>query len=139
MINWKGLKNYQSKLKRAPREFRQKTKQDLERWGRGVVFKAVEKAPVDLGKLRQSISYESIKGGMGARVSVGVPYGAIQEFGSGAAVVIPEGWQAEAEKWKGTKGRKVTITPQPYFIPAIKTETERLKARLRYNLKNFAK
>lgn len=137
MIRWKGLTAYQAKLKNAPGKLRRKSVQDVERWGRGVEAQAKVNAPVDLGKLRQSISYEPTHSGMGAKVSVGVPYGAFMEFGTGAGVLIPEGWSEVAAMFRGTTGRKVTIAPHPYLIPATKSETERLIARLRYNLKTI--
>lgn len=137
MISWKGLTEYQAKLRASARKLREKSKQDVERWGRGVEAQAKANAPVDLGKLRQSISYEPTNGGMGAKVSVNVAYAAFIEFGTGAGVLVPPGWAEVAIKFKGTRGRRVTISAHPYFVPAVKSETEKLKARLRYNLKTL--
>ncbi len=137
MIQWSGLKAYKQKLKRAPDKLGRKSRQDVERFGRAVESKAQADAPVDLGKLRQSINYEPINSGYGAKISVNVPYAAFVEFGTGAGVLIPPGWEEIAQKWRGNNKREVTITAHPYFIPAVRSETEKLKARLRYNLRTF--
>ncbi|GAB3550184.1 HK97 gp10 family phage protein [Spirosoma fluminis] len=137
MLSWSGLKSYKAKLRRGPSNLKVKSKRDVERWGRGVESGGKQDAPVDLGKLRQSISYEPIDNGMGARVSVNEPYAAFIEFGTGAGVIIPPGWDEVAAKFKGSGMRKVTITAQPFLTPNVRSENEKLKNRLRYNLRTF--
>lgn len=137
MINWKGLTNYQAKLRKSPDKLRTKSIRDVEIWRRNVAAQTAIDAPVDLGKLRQSVNNESIDNGLGGRVSVNAPYAAFIEFGTGAGILIPPGWEEVAAKFRGSGQRKVTIKAHSYFIPNVRSEGEKLKNRLRYNLRTL--
>jgi HK97 gp10 family phage protein len=65
---------------------------------------AKSNAPVNMGKLKQSIINKVENDGLRVRVEVGVPYGAFIEFGTGVKVKVPMELQAEAMKFKGAKG-----------------------------------
>lgn len=139
MISWNGLAKYKKKLINGRGRLPFETKQDLEAWGRTVEFRAKKFAPVDLGKLRQSITYESINNGNGAMVSVNVPYAAFVEFGTGAGVLIPQGWEEIAAQFKGSGKRTVSMPAQPYLYPAMQLETPKLISRLRGRLRTLFK
>ena len=84
---------------------------------------ATRHAPIDTGKLRQSIAVTRLGP---RRYSVGpnVRYAAYQEFGTGryAAQTVPQlprSWQNLARKYKGRGLRKVNIPPNLYLYYAF--------------------
>lgn len=88
-------------------------------------------APVDLGKLRQSIKAFD-NGKLTWKVLVNstglAPYAAYVEFGTGGEVEVPEEMKDMAIKFKGKGIRKVDRRAQPYLYPAyIKGRKQYLK------------
>lgn len=79
---------------------------------------AVQRAPVNTGKLRQSISFEITKGGLAASLSANVAYWAYVEFGTGGEVEVPEGFEDLAGPYKGKGKRTINRAAQPFMIPA---------------------
>lgn len=94
--------------------------------------KQVSRAPIDTGKLRQSIgwekeanlSYTMVTRGMGAEYA---PY---IEFGTGGLVDIPKGLEAEAAQFKGRGIRQVNMKAQPFFFAPFFEEKNNLLKRL---------
>jgi HK97 gp10 family phage protein len=94
--------------------------------------KQVSRAPIDTGKLRQSIdwkkeanlSYILLTQGMGAKYA---PY---VEFGTGGMVEIPKGLESEAAKFKGRGIRKVNMKAQPFFFSPFFEEKNNLIKRI---------
>ena len=117
---------------------------------------AVQRAPVDLGKLRQSIHQRKVSDKI-YQVVVGVNYGPFVEFGTGPQVKVPIELSTMALKFKGGNGGsfadglesikdwcrkkgieesaaypifmsilKKGMRPQPYLYPAF------VKGRLQY-------
>lgn len=92
----------------------------------------VTRAPIDSGKLRQSIdtenpsplTYSLLSGGMGAEYA---PY---IEFGTGGMVDIPKGLEAEAGQFKGRGVRQVNMKAQPFFFAPFFEEKNNLLKRL---------
>lgn len=82
-------------------------------------------APIDLGKLRQSIAALKIDS-LNWKVSVFSPYGPCIEFGTGKMVQVPQELAEMAIQFKGKGIREVNIPPQPYLYPAF------VKGRNRY-------
>jgi hypothetical protein len=78
----------------------------------------VTRAPIDTGKLRQSLGWEKeadlnyslVSKGMGAEYA---PY---IEFGTGGMVDIPANLSTEASKFKGKGLRRVNMKAQPFFF-----------------------
>lgn len=83
---------------------------------------AKQYAPVDLGKLRQSIKtfkiadmeYKVLANATGL-----APYAAYQEFGTGGLVNVPAELQDIAIKFKGRGVKKIDMRPQPFMYPAL--------------------
>lgn len=117
-VSVRGISDLQRFLLNLAPRAKREIKQVTEATGRLIEAEAKQRAPVDTGKLRQSITYEPIKGGMGAMVSVNVPYGLWIEFGTGGLVEIPEGFEDLAATARGSGKREVNIPAQPYLIPA---------------------
>ena len=94
--------------------------------------KQVSRAPIDTGKLRQSIdwkkeanlNYTLLTQGMGAKYA---PY---VEFGTGGMVEIPKGLESEAAQFKGRGIRKVNMKAQPFFFSTFFEEKNNLLKRI---------
>lgn len=67
-----------------------------------IVKDAKRAAPVNYGRLRQSIGYK--KDTDGATALVAASYGAYIEFGTGGKVNIPQGFADYAAQFKGSRG-----------------------------------
>jgi HK97 gp10 family phage protein len=97
---------------------------------RGIEQNAKALAPVDLGKLRQSIKALQLGNKtwkIEANATGLAPYAAYIEFGTGGRVSVPEELKDIAIKFIGRGIREVNITPQPYLYPAyIRGRTEYL-------------
>lgn len=97
---------------------------------------AASNAPVDTGKLKQSINAKP-KSRFVWKVSVNVPYAAYIEFGTGTFVEIPPEWESIAVKYY--KSGKGYISPQPYLYPAYKEGVKRYKDDLQDLLNNLTR
>jgi len=84
-----------------------------------IVADAKQRAPVDLGQLRQSIGNTTASvGNNRSLIFANAPYAAYVEFGTGGAVSIPKGFDQLAIKFKGKGVKQINLRPQPYLIPA---------------------
>ncbi|QMW05332.1 HK97-gp10 family putative phage morphogenesis protein [Spirosoma foliorum] len=91
---------------------------------------AMQHAPVDTGKLRQSITFEITKGGLAASLSANVEYWAYVEFGTGGLVEVPEGFEELAGPYKGKGKRTINRAAQPFLIPAFLRHSEAYYKRI---------
>ena len=106
---------------------------DMEKWAKKGIAKttlaiyntATALAPVDLGKLRDSIQFEFMDGGLTGKINVGASYAIFVEFGTGIYAKGPGGSRAKKIPWtyKDPKtGNWITTkgqAAQPFWIPAI--------------------
>ena len=85
---------------------------------------AVQAAPLDLGKLRQSIQVRIEDGRRSGFVTAGnisdnsKNYAAFVEFGTGTKVRVPKGFEKMAIRFKGSV-RITGMRARPYLIPAF--------------------
>jgi HK97 gp10 family phage protein len=137
MIKVHGLQELQQNLQRLKEEMPQEFEDELETTGRLIEAEAKRNAPVDTGKLRQSIFYERVvRGGrVGFAVTANVPYAYYIEFGTGAKVDIPDGWGDFAAQFKGRGIRQVNMPARPYLIPAYRNQVNELGKRLETRVK----
>jgi len=119
MSGIKGFKELITKLNQFGSKAEDFIKDEIEASGREIELQAKKLAPVDLGKLRQSINYSKTDAGLGAMVSVNVSYAAYQEFGTGGLVNVPEELRELAEIYKGKGVRQINLRPQPFLYPAF--------------------
>lgn len=84
-----------------------------------IVTNAKQKAPVDLGQLRQSIGNTKATIQINrSLIFANTPYAAYVEFGTGGKVSIPKGFEQLAAQFRGKGIRQVNLRPQPYLIPS---------------------
>lgn len=102
-----------------------------------VETKAKVDCPVDMGTLRRSIHYESGIDGKSkyhAVLSL-LPYAPYVEFGTGAKVSVPKGYEEYAMQFKKHK-KVVGMNAHPYLIPNFEIEKRELIERLKIIIKN---
>lgn len=110
-------------------------KEQVEIVGRKGELEAKQKAPIDLGKLRQGIFYESTNNGYGARLTANVNYAAYVEFGTGGKIQVPFGFDRMAKEFKGGNVKVINMKAQPYLIPSAKNAFVDLQRRLKKKMK----
>jgi len=79
-------------------------------------------APVDTGKLRQSIKKTEItplRWSIAANATGIAPYAPYIEFGTGGLVDVPPELAEIAIQFKGKGIRKINLPPRPYMYPAF--------------------
>lgn len=137
----KGLANLLADLEAAKSDLIAEVKAEVEASGREMEATAKTMVPVDEGALKASINYEATNQGFGAQVSATEDYAAVQEFGTGALVDIPNypGIEQEAAKFKGKGERQVNMAPQPFLIPAWVAQRPKFRENLKKILGKLTK
>ena len=130
MSSVSGASGLISALRQFGADAEQMLKDETEAAGRDIEVDAKQRAPVDLGKLRQSINYKSGDNGFKAFVYVNVPYAAYQEFGTGGMVNVPAEMKEIAEYYRGKGIKRVDLKPQPFLYPALVINRELYIKRL---------
>jgi len=93
-------------------------------------------APVDTGKLRQSIGTQKVEK-LTYRIFAGVKYAPYMEFGTGGLVEVPKELKALAIKFKGKGVKKIDLKPQPFLYPALVLNRQYYKETLLKELKKI--
>ncbi len=114
----KGLEKLLKDLDKFPKEIEAKLEGVLEDNARQVERSAKRNAPVDTGKLRQSI-IAAKNGELSWRIYVSAKYGAYMEFGTGGLVKVPPELQDLAIQFKGKGVKRIDLRPRPYLYPAF--------------------
>lgn len=130
----KGLSEIQKKLKQLPGKIKNEVIADIQDTADTIVMKAINKAPVDLGVLKQSIGNEPKKGGLNYIVFVGVEYAAPVEFGTGTETNIPAELKDYAKQFKGEGKKNINLPAQPFFFTGYFEERDKLLKTLRKNI-----
>jgi hypothetical protein len=131
-VSLKGMDKLQKAIESKNKALIEGVDNELKATVMEVNAKQVGRAPIDTGKLRQSLNwkkdadlnYSLVSQGMGAEYA---PY---IEFGTGGLVDIPKGLEAEASKFKGRGIRQMNIKAQPFFFAPFFEEKNNLIKRL---------
>lgn len=99
---------------------------------------AMQRVPVDLGQLKNSIRIDFKDNGLTVVMVATAPYAAYQEFGTGGRVSIPKGMEEIARQFKGEGLRNVNLAPQPFMFPAWDSERKQFVIRLQKELDRLA-
>ena len=119
----KGLVKVLRDLERFGKEVDKDVDAITEANAREIEVKAKQRAPVDLGKLRQSIGTVR-RAEKSYSVVANAPYAAFQEFGTGNLVSVPPELQSIAIQFRGRGVKMVNIPPQPFLFPAFVTQRQ---------------
>lgn len=122
----KGLNRAIAAMGKIPQESFEILDQVFEANAMEITTNAKSIAPLDLGKLRQSIGYykkeangKTLAWAVGANTTGNAPYAPYVEFGTGTLVEVPKEMQDIAIKFKGKGIRKVNLRPRPYLYPSF--------------------
>lgn len=129
-----GLKELQDKLKKLSGDIKTEIINAIEDAADTIVIKAVERVPVDLGVLKQSIGNEPKNGGLNYIIFVGAEYAPYIEFGTGVSVEVPPELQDYALQFKGAGNKKVNLPARPFLFPAYFEERAKLIKTLKENI-----
>lgn len=99
---------------------------------------AMQRVPVDLGQLKNSIRIDFKDNGLTVVMVATAPYAAYQEFGTGGRVSIPKGMEELARQFKGRGLRNVNLAPQPFMFPTWDRERKQFVTRLQKELDRLA-
>lgn len=163
-----GLDKLLKKLDKLGNGSRQRIDQIAEGVSFEIQLDAVQRAPVNFGRLRQSIRQRKIEE-LKYEVVVGADYGAFVEFGTGVKVQIPQEFAAMAAQFRSRGGSfqdglnaikdwcrakgideklatiiffsilRKGIQPQPYLYPAFVAGRIQFKQDLQNLLKELTK
>ena len=84
-----------------------------------IVVDARQRAPIDLGKLRQGINSEKDKNTFNYKIFAREKYSAFLEFGTGGMVKVPNELKEVAIQFKGKGVKEINLQPRPYLYPAF--------------------
>lgn len=130
----KGLSSLQKKLKELPENIKQEVIADIQDAADAVVMKAVQRVPVDLGVLKQSIGNEPKAGGLNYIVFVSAEYAPYVEFGTGAATEIPAELSEYGKQFKGSGIKNINLPARPFFFPGYFEERDKLLETLKKSI-----
>lgn len=131
-----GLISLQAKLKQLPEQIKREIVQDIEDAADMIVMKAVQRAPVDLGVLKQSIGNQPKNNGLNYIVFVGAEYAPYVEWGTGAMVDVPIDLQDYAKQFIG-KGTVRNMSAQPFFFPGFFEERDKLVKKIKADIAKY--
>ena len=80
---------------------------------------ARKKAPKDLGKLAQGISYEKVNDTFNYKIFAREKYSAYMEFGTGGIVKVPSELKEIAIQFIGKGVKEINLPARPYLYPAF--------------------
>lgn len=129
-INLTGLKDVQDALKDIDINVKKDLGNEINASALNIQSNAKRLAPVDLGFLRNNIALVPISD-LTFSVEAKAKYSPYIEFGTGAEVSIPAGYEDLAKLYKGKNRRKINIRPQPFLIPSFEREKPKLIQRLK--------
>jgi len=133
----RGLPNVRRLLKDAPQKLASVIKNEMETVVREAELEAKQNAPVDLGKHRQSIVGEIENNGLTGKLSANMPYSPYLEFGTGAEIDIPSGFEDLAVQFKGQGKKKINLPARPHIIPATTKAAKKLVKNIEKKLENL--
>jgi len=99
-----GVHQTISEIKRFGEEAKRKLNLQTEVIAFQIEQDAIRLAPRNMGKLWQTIRHKKVSEG-NYKVTVNEFYGAYMEFGTGAKVQVPAGWEQMAASFKGKTGK----------------------------------
>jgi len=133
-----GLQDTLKALKKFEADGEEAVKANIEASGYIMQNDAMQRVPVDLGQLKNSIRIDFEDNGLTVAMVATAPYAAYQEFGTGGRVSIPKGMEELARQFKGRGLRNINLAPQPFMFPAWDKERKQFVVRLQKELDRLA-
>lgn len=141
MAQIKGLNKVLKNLDKFGKEAENEIEDALIKTSANIELDAKNLAPVNLGKLRQSINTSKINE-LNYSIGTSLRYAPYQEFGTGGLVDLSYLKEAEypssyANQFRGSGKRKVNIPAQPFLFPALIINRSELIKDLKQSLKRL--
>lgn len=133
-----GLQDTLKALKKFEAAGEEAVKANIEASGYIMQNDAMQRVPVDLGQLKNSIRIDFEDNGLTVVMVATAPYAAYQEFGTGGRVSVPKGMEELARQFKGRGLRNINLAPQPFMFPAWDRERKQFVIRLQKELDRLA-
>jgi HK97 gp10 family phage protein len=124
MFRITGVREAMVMIMSAANNHPKKIKQQTAISARAIANSAKKKVPIDTGDLKRSIAVD-LQGFTGT-ISANEDYAPFIEFGTGAGVDVPNGFEPLAIQFKGKK-RKTNRKAQPFLVPAFLEEIPKYK------------
>ena len=99
---------------------------------------ATKLAPIQFGKLRQSIGVEKVDD-VTQSVVANMFYAPYVEFGTGGNVDVDEEWREIAQAFKGKGVKNINLKPRPFMRPAYKFAKVEFPKRMKNVITNATK
>ena len=122
IIKVDGVKDMSRKFKAFGKEGERKFADITKIQAKEIEGQAKVLAPVDMGKLQQSISAVQV-GKLTWKIQALIEYAPFVEFGTGDLTQIPKGWEEIARQF-WTRKQWTGMRAQPYLYPAFKRGAE---------------
>lgn len=134
----KNLNNVLKELEQFSEEVKEDVGLYIEAGAKDIELEAKQKAPVNLGFLRNQIATEK-EDDLNYKVVANAPYSAYMEFGTGGKVEVPTEMKDIAYLFKGRGEKKINIRPRPFLYPAFVNGRKNLIKDLTRLLNNLGK
>lgn len=132
-----------NKTLRALRQFgevaEERIKANVHAAGYNMQHEAMQRVPVDLGELKNSIRLEFSDSGLTTTLIATAPHAPYQEFGTGGEVEVPKEMAELARQFKGSGIKRINLAPQPFLFPAWDIERRAFVDRLQKELTRLAR
>lgn len=130
-----GLKQLQRELTKMQTDIPKQVESELKVIADEILADALTRVPVDSTMLKVSAFVEKIEGGY--TVGFGARHAAYQEFGTGALVEVPVGYEDFAMEFFVTGLGKTPA--QPFLFPAFLAKRDKIVDELEVGLREFVK
>lgn len=117
VLEIKGIDPLLKKLATLPKEITKQCDNELTASALLVQKKAIGRAPVNTGYLKNSISVYSAP--LTKKVTANANYAAYVEFGTGELVSVPKGLEDYAIQFNGKGIREVNLPARPFLFPSL--------------------
>jgi HK97 gp10 family phage protein len=124
-LELKGLQQTLNKLQKVDNQISKEVDAELLASALNIESKASKMAPVDTGRLRNSITYRDA-GKLRYEIVAQTRYAPYVEFGTGKLVQIPAGLETYAAQFKGKGIRQINRSARPFMFPALFSERKPL-------------
>lgn len=129
-----GLVQLQAKLKQLPDKIKAEAVEDIQDAADAIVIKAIQRAPVDDGPLKQSVGNQPKNNGLNYIVFVSADYAPYIEFGTGTSVDVPNELKDYAIQFKGKGIKQINLPARPFFFPGFFEERDKLVKTLKASI-----
>lgn len=132
-----GLKKLQREIDKLNRDIPKQVEAELKKIADEILADAVARVHVLSGALKASAFVEKSEGGW--TLGFSASYSAFEEFGTGALVEVPVGYEDYAATFRVQNGKIRNGEPHPFLFPAFLAKRDKIVDDLEVGLREFVK